>query len=56
MANSLIPPPELAPTVPRGLLANRGTELWAAWMDTCEDLPGFAADPVTLNQRSRLVP
>jgi len=37
MANSLIPPPELAPMVPQGLPASRGIELWAEWPDTCEE-------------------
>lgn len=37
MANSLIPPPELAPSVPPGLPASRGIELWAEWLDTCEE-------------------
>ena len=37
MANSLIAPPELAPSVPQGLPASRGIELWAEWLDTCEE-------------------
>ncbi len=45
MANSLIPPPELAPVVPEGLPASRCVELWAEWLDTCEEflLAGRAA-------------
>jgi hypothetical protein len=37
MANRLIPPPELAPSVPPGLPASRCIELWAEWLDTCEE-------------------
>ena len=37
MANSLIPPPELAPLAPEGLPGSRGIELWAEWLDTCEE-------------------
>jgi hypothetical protein len=38
MAHSLIPPPELAPSVPEGLPASRGIELRAEWLDTCDEL------------------
>lgn len=37
MANQLIPPPELSPSVPQGLPASRGIELWAEWLDTCDE-------------------
>jgi hypothetical protein len=37
MADSLIPPPELAPSVPQGLPASQCIELWVDWMDTCEE-------------------
>jgi len=37
MANRLIPPPELAPSIPQGLSASRCIELWADWLDTCEE-------------------
>jgi hypothetical protein len=37
MANSLIPPPELAPPAPEGLPGSRGIELWAECFDTCEE-------------------
>jgi hypothetical protein len=37
MANSLIPPPELAPSAPEGLPGSRGIELWAEWLDTCDE-------------------
>jgi hypothetical protein len=37
MANSLIPPPELAPSAPQGRPGSRGIELWAEWLDTCEE-------------------
>lgn len=37
MANSLIPPPELAPSVPQGLPGSQGIELWAEWLDTCDE-------------------
>jgi hypothetical protein len=37
MANTLIPPPEPAPFMPQGLSASRGIELWAEWLDTCEE-------------------
>lgn len=37
MANRLIPPPELAPLVPPRLAASRGIELWAEWLDTCDE-------------------
>jgi len=37
MANRLIPPLELAPLVPPGQPASRGIELWAEWLDTCEE-------------------
>jgi hypothetical protein len=37
MANRLIPPLELAPLVPPGLPPSRGIELWAEWLDTCEE-------------------
>jgi hypothetical protein len=36
MANRLIPPPELAPSVPRNLPPGRHIELWAEWLDTCD--------------------
>ena len=37
MANRVFPPLELAPVVPQGLPASRGVELWAEWLDTCEE-------------------
>ncbi len=37
MANNLIPPPELAPSIPPGTTASRCIELWAEWLDTCEE-------------------
>jgi hypothetical protein len=36
MANRLIPPPELAPSVPPNLPPDRRIELWAEWLDTCD--------------------
>jgi hypothetical protein len=38
MPNSLIPPPELAPFLPQGLSKSRCIELWAEWMDTCDEI------------------
>ncbi len=37
MANTLTPPADLAPSVPQTLPASRGIELWAEWLDTCEE-------------------
>jgi hypothetical protein len=37
MMNRLIPPPELAPSAPEGLPGSRGIELWAEWLDTCDE-------------------
>jgi hypothetical protein len=37
MTNNLIPPPDLAPPAPQGPPGSRGIELWAEWLDTCEE-------------------
>ena len=37
MANSLIAAPQLTPSVPERLSPSRGIELWAEWLDTCEE-------------------
>jgi hypothetical protein len=37
MAKRLIPPPELAPSIPHGLPASASIELWVEWLDTCEE-------------------
>ncbi len=37
MTNRLIPPPELAPSTLEGSSKSRGIELWADWLDTCDE-------------------
>ena len=37
MGNRLIPPPEVAPSIPQGLSASQCIELWAEWLDTCDE-------------------
>ena len=37
MANDLIPPPERAPMAPQDLWGSRVIEVWAEWLDTCEE-------------------
>ena len=36
MAGELLPPPELAPSLPPGLTAKQRIELWMQLMDACE--------------------
>jgi len=38
MAGQLIPPPELAPELPRNLTSQQYVELWVDLMNTCEKL------------------
>jgi hypothetical protein len=37
MPNDLIPSPELAPEMPQWLPPGAGIEIWAEWLDTCEE-------------------
>ncbi len=37
MANSLIPPAELAPLCRQSLPMSRRIELWAEWLDACDE-------------------
>jgi len=37
MSTSMIPPPELAPALPKEMPVEQRIELWAEWLDTCEE-------------------
>ena len=37
MSNSLLSPPDQAPAVPTDMSRERRMELWADWLDTCEE-------------------
>jgi hypothetical protein len=37
MASQLVAPPGLAPIVPRDVPASECIELWAEWLDTCDE-------------------